>query len=162
MRVVQYSDKFIHGIALQYCTEAEPWRTKQNNEKFNKAIHKFVRVLYTYVTHGSVEGDPPYLKPQPHIMASEANRERTHARASNEAAPRTHLSFHIRLSRDFSRRRRMESLLAGKRQIVRVVSPLRVRQTNSFLQDEAYNFRSFPRWPEHLQGSGQGRQLRPN
>ena len=33
------------------------------------------------MTHGSVEGDPPYLKPQPHIMASEANRERTRERA---------------------------------------------------------------------------------
>ena len=102
------------------------------------------------MTHGCVEGDPPYLRPQPHIMASEANRERTHARASSEAAPRTHVSFHMRLSRDFSRRRRMESLLAGKRQTVRVVSPLRVRQTNSFLQDEACNFRSLPRWLEHL------------
>ena len=57
------------------------------------------------------------LRPNLPIMASEANRERTHARALKALlsfpTPRTRGSFRVRLLRDFSRLPQMVSLLAG-------------------------------------------------
>ena len=57
MRVVQYSDKFMHGImyfivfTVLYKSITKKKRPKQNNEKFKDAMHKFVGVLDKYVLY---------------------------------------------------------------------------------------------------------------
>ena len=60
---------------------------------------------------------PPIPRPSFPIVAREANRERTHARALQALfsflTPRTRGSFRVRLLHDFSRLPQMVSLLAG-------------------------------------------------
>jgi len=53
-RVVQYSDKFMHGIVLYsfhitILYKSIAIKNKGNNKKFNNAMHKFVGVLDKYV-----------------------------------------------------------------------------------------------------------------
>ena len=63
-------------FTLQYWTKALQQRTKQNNEKFNEAMQKFVGVLDKYarvcnLSLGTMEDKNPwnsYRKPSFHIL----------------------------------------------------------------------------------------------
>ena len=73
---------------------------------------------------------------QKHVLASERaseRRSRVRGRGPFFRAPRTRVSFRLRLSRDFSRLSRMESLLAGITQAFIYSSSSSFKQTVVYL-----------------------------